>query len=202
MCIAISGKIGSGKTTVAEYIRDTYGYEIVSLASPLKKLASFKGEASITINGNAIIDSMFAREGERIAGKYIYQTMMERFVEELDSDQKPRVFLQSLGEAFRNIDEDCWVNYLLKRCTSGVHTYVCDDLRYTNEKRVLEAARWTTVRMDASPDVRIKRRHITDSIDKHPSEISLDDDVFDYYITNIGSINHLYYKIEDIMSRL
>jgi hypothetical protein len=37
--VALLAKAGHGKTTVANYLRDTYGVRIVSLASPLKKTA-------------------------------------------------------------------------------------------------------------------------------------------------------------------
>ena len=40
MKIAIIGKMGSGKTTLANYIKNTYDYTILSFAAPVKKYAT------------------------------------------------------------------------------------------------------------------------------------------------------------------
>ena len=38
--IGINGKVGSGKTTIAEYIHKKYNYDIMSFADPLKDCVS------------------------------------------------------------------------------------------------------------------------------------------------------------------
>ena len=40
MKIAIIGKMGSGKTTLAKYIKNNYNYKILSFANPVKKYAN------------------------------------------------------------------------------------------------------------------------------------------------------------------
>ena len=39
MKIALIGKMGSGKTTLAKYIEERYGYSLLSFATPVKKYA-------------------------------------------------------------------------------------------------------------------------------------------------------------------
>jgi dephospho-CoA kinase len=41
MIIGISGKARSGKDTVAEYLRDKYGYTIVKFSTPLYEIATY-----------------------------------------------------------------------------------------------------------------------------------------------------------------
>jgi dephospho-CoA kinase len=43
--IGLLGRQGSGKSTVARYLRDTFGAQVISFASPLKNMADLYGQA-------------------------------------------------------------------------------------------------------------------------------------------------------------
>lgn len=203
MNIAISGKIGSGKTTSAKYISDRYGHKIISLATPLKKLASFSTATSVRINGNAIIDSLFSNIGNKTSGKVLYRALRIKFKEELENEEKPRIFLQTLGQVFRSIEEDCWVNYLLKRCDKD-SKYICDDLRYKNELAAFQRNNWSIIRIESKEEIRSSRVVIPEGASNHPSETDLDEyaDSMMVLINDSNSINDLYSKLHSAFMEL
>jgi len=118
--IAISGKMGSGKTTLAdELIKQVHESHPdvatkVSLAAPVKEVA------------------------------YKYFLMPE--------DVKDRQLLQKIGQNFRHIKEDVWVDLMLNNVealtdTTSTDIVICDDMRFSNELNVLKQDGWFIIRL-------------------------------------------------------
>ena len=189
MRIAISGKMGSGKSTAAEILRDEYGFEIVSLATPLRKLAEMaKMPAAKEYAENTIalvyMLKLFEDPDNAIAAFQRYMALCYDCAEELNSEAKPRNFLQRLGtEVGRAIEPDVWVRELLKKTAFATVNIVCDDLRFINEATLLRASGWNLWRMEISEEVRevrlarVNGGHLPEDHNErqlHPSETELD----------------------------
>jgi|TARA_R110002012_G_scaffold321787_1_gene551397 adenylate kinase family enzyme len=128
--IAISGKMGSGKTTLAEEIRKqfTEGYNghsaMVSLGAPVKE----------------------------VARNYFL----------MPADVKDRLLLQQIGQQFRTIKPDVWVDLLMQDVagladTTEVDLAICDDVRFVNELNAMKNDGWMTIRLTVSEEEQKRR---------------------------------------------
>lgn len=128
--IAISGKMGSGKTTLADEIMKQVHESHpdvatkVSLAAPVKEVA------------------------------YKYFLMPE--------DVKDRQLLQKIGQNFRHIKEDVWVDLMLNNVgaltdTTPVDVVICDDMRFTNELNCLKKDGWFIIRLTVDEEEQKRR---------------------------------------------
>ena len=131
--IAISGKMGSGKTTLAnELIQQfTEGYNgkstMVSLGAPVKEVAC----------------------------NYFL----------MPTDVKDRSLLQQIGQQFRNIKPDVWVDLMMRdvHCmsdTTDVELFICDDVRFQNELNAMQEDGWLNIRLTVDESEQKRRLEI------------------------------------------
>ena len=130
--IAISGKMGSGKTTLADELlkqvlehcpNDDHATK-VSLATPVKQVA------------------------------YDYFLMLP--------SEKDRELLQQIGQRFRQIKNRVWVDLLLDHVhglsdTTPCEFVICDDMRFQNELEALQADGWFTIRLTVDEEEQKRR---------------------------------------------
>lgn len=183
--IALTGRMRSGKSTIADYLWLTHGFAKVSFASSLKLTA----------------DRLFS---------HLYEPIYDgRAIREY---RKPRALLQELGQKLREIDEDVWIkqaeqsmrvfeNY---RTTAGI---VIDDLRQPNEYEWARANGFVIVRVIAPETDRIERAiELGDDFDiadlTHETESYIDTFEVDYEIVNDGSIEDLERKVGEIIAEI
>ena len=122
MIIALAGKAGSGKSTIAKFLhhdlQDTYGIknEVASFATPIKDMAK------------ALTD-------------YIDEEIPDKNDEFLNSGRSYRYVLQTLGTEWgRNlICNSFWTDILDKRIASKNCHIIIDDLRFKNELEWLKS---------------------------------------------------------------
>lgn len=127
--IAISGKIASGKTTLAEYVSDKYGLPRWSLAGALKLDVS---EALYMAGLEADQESIMNMKG------------------------RLRTILQEWGTLFKEVNgEDYWVEQLFK--SAGPGPFVCDDMRFPNELDAFQRRGFLCVRLECGPWDQLKR---------------------------------------------
>jgi hypothetical protein len=177
--VAISGRICSGKSTVAQALVDHYGYTRLSIASPIKILAECARVQAFEYAGHIL--ELICPPGIKLsalAGRYAQ--LCETHVVELSSGAKPRAFLQDLGLELREYDEDIWINALLRRAADSETPVVVDDLRYWNEAVALRRSHWVLLRCYADEQtLRARRKVLYPGMDAirldHPSEHALDD---------------------------
>ena len=118
--IALLARAGHGKTTVANYLRDTYGAKIVSLAGPLKRCAK---------NVMGFSDAqLYGSQAEKEAVDPRYGMSARRFLQLLGTEGLrhefgPDVHVHAL---LHSIEED-------DARTDTHNVYVVDDTRFTNE---------------------------------------------------------------------
>ena len=165
--ILISGKMGSGKTTLSGHISEIFsadGYRVSQM-----KFADIIYELH----------------------DYILKTLIENGVNH--GITKDRALLQFLGTDFgRRIDKDIWAKIALRRAMEKIKyrqetgvtrsIIIIDDARFENEFNIFSDA--LRVRLEAPEDVRKYRAESWSDV-PHPSETGLDqyamDAKFDMY---------------------
>ncbi|MAE82240.1 MAG: hypothetical protein CMB80_05870 [Flammeovirgaceae bacterium] len=151
--VVVSGKIGSGKDTIADHLINKYGFFKYGFADSLKKLTAMLFEVDV--------------------GDHVGQSLT------LDD----REILQKTGTFGRSIDKDCWVRLLLQRLDeSHCNRVVIKDARFPNEIEALEAyckerdIQFFTIRINNISTLkdfrRLKLGKTFDRIKKYPSYLS------------------------------
>ena len=181
--IGISGKFTSGKDTLARYIMTrVYGYCAIALADSLKELCTTRlltevvrapvYEAFTTLGRQAGIPLVASRV------KRTCEDIFTRYPDEMNT-VKPRQILQQVGGKFRELDEDIWVKILLAKVAKMEGNAIVTDVRYKNEKRILEQNGYVMIRLHIDQAMQFKRYeqlYGTPTIEKlsHRSETDLD----------------------------
>lgn len=121
MLIAVAGKAGSGKDTIADYFVSQYGFKKIALADPIKRLVK-----DVFVLDDHIVYDRIARE----------QPLPQW------NNWSVRKLLQFIGtELFREkIDDGIWVKSLYYRVQSDpLSNYIVSDVRFPNEMSFLSA---------------------------------------------------------------
>lgn len=175
--IAISGHAGSGKDTVAEFLKEQL-YE--------------NGNTSVLITHYAdllkyVCKNFFGWDGKK--------------------DEAGRTLLQHIGtDVVRAQDPDFWIDFIIKilKFFDGQWDFVIiPDVRFPNELTKLVEQRWdvTSLRVVRSDRTSHHISHHTSSLTekqrKHSSETSMDNVPPDFCIENDGSLNELKEKINN-----
>ena len=163
--MALAGKMGSGKSTVSDFLIKSFQFKQYSFASKLKEIAT----------------DLFNME------------------------VKDRVLLQMLGTRVREIEQDAWVNYVLKQLNAEAPLRaVIDDMRYLNESEILRENGFTLIKLEAPLSTRNKRgvEGLNEATAMHPSEVELDNINYDYVIDSSGTIEDSYKEIMKILEEV
>lgn len=137
----------------------------------------------------------FAKPIYEIARKYFGMTT------------KDRKLLQDIGQKFREINPDIWVNLLL-RSLNKHDRYVISDIRQANEYIKCKEEGFIPVKVSANLDLRIERCKKRDGIEnpdtslwENESETGADN--FSYYeIDNNSTLEDLYKQIDKLCEKL
>jgi guanylate kinase len=168
--IAISGKMGTGKTTLLHILQaNEPNFKRLSLADPVKEVAQ---------------NYFMMPKGE-----------------------KDRWLLQQIGQKFRSIRQEVWVDLLNEKAKAMIQNQfipICDDVRFPNELATLKENGWIVIRLKLSEEEqlnRIKRTYGGDweqhwSNRYEESETALDDigdEQYDFVFenTDIEGLNEL-----------
>lgn len=185
MIIALSGKKGSGKDTVADMIVNIMEEKYRNkYRSVFKKSYAYKLKQIVAILTDTTIEQNLTTEG-----KNTYISIFEKTLGQLQ---------QIVGtECFRNVlDTDIWVKALLYTYTPG-DVWLITDCRFPNEVESVKNLDGLCIRIN-------RNLCCTDSRDlNHPSEIALDNYTnFDYIIDNNCTLDELRVKVEDLISKI
>lgn len=175
--ILITGKMGSGKTAIANRLVMEYAYPKESMANWIKHtVAKHYGldeiDKSMTINNKSM-----------------------------------RTYLQEVGKYMRMVDIDWHVDELFDRLhRTGVKLFVIDDIRFINEaKRIKDKYNCLVIKVECDERPRLERIILrdmvvpTDSQLKDVSETEVDDIPHDYVIDNNGTLLELFDKLDAII---
>lgn len=134
-----------------------------------------------------------------------------------DGKTKNRSLLQDIGTKFREIDEDVWINALLKDIESERrmrinHSYrpediVVTDCRMPNEYRALQEKNFVFIRVITNENIR--RQRLIDRGDiftekdlKHHTESFYDYFHYEYEISNNDSKEEAFESLDKIIQRI
>jgi hypothetical protein len=169
--LAITGKKGSGKTTVAGFLK-TRLHEEVSFASPLKELCR----------------TVFGLTSEQLEDPVLKETVDFRY------GVSPRKILQEVGTGlFRETlpklipnTEHIWVRCLGRKIDEltemGVTNIVVSDVRFDDEADFLRKRKFTIIHTIRPGQV----------VDSHSSELGITRDPSDLVIENSSGLSDLY----------
>ena len=144
--IGLCGDIGSGKSTVAKFLWEEYGYGAASFAAKLK----------------AVAKDVFGLTDEQVNGTQAEKAApIPHVMDRAGNPRSARFILEYLGtEGFRAIDPYVWVDYAMRKVdqhsdgSPGSPRWVFQDVRVPNEFEAIrdrDGVVWEVVRDDKPP---------------------------------------------------
>ena len=209
MIIGISGYIGSGKDTVADYLTTFKGFKRMSYAGPLKDaVASVFGWDRDMLEGT----TKSSREWREQVDPW--------WAERLDIKHlTPRWVLQQWGTEVgrRAFHDDIWIASIENKLRTTKDNVVISDCRFPNELKSIKRSGGITIRVFRGENPLWHDAAITfakgfygtgykdamkilESHGVHASEYSSVGLDYDYYVDNNGTIDQLHTKIDSIIN--
>lgn len=152
-------------------------------------------------------------EQEKLANP-IYKIAQEYF----NMTKKDRKLLQFIGNGFRALNKDIWINHLIKRINEKKEIFrsvmfdlrfVIDDCRFENEFNILKENGFIIIGLKCPDEIRMKRLEKRDGTtqcetlnDISETEMNLFIDKCDYYINTSGSYDDNYIQLEETMEAI
>lgn len=160
--IGITGKAGSGKDTLADYICNSYGAQKLALADPIKAILN----SIFGFPADAWNDRGWKEQPQAMIG------------------HSPRVLAQSLGTQWgRSINEDLWISKLVGRWrASDCAMTVVPDVRFDNEAVYMLRSGGMMIRVE---------RDEVEPVAPHESEAGVQDQLVHLSIVNNGTVEDL-----------
>lgn len=210
--ISISGFIGSGKDSVADYLISEHGFRRISFASSLKDAV-----AAIFSWDRAMLDGLTPESREwrdQIDPWWAKRLKIKTLT--------PRWVLQQWGtEVCRlHFHMDIWVAAVenkLRTCTDDI---VITDSRFKNELKSIKSVNGTTIRVHRGPEPEWYKaaadynrgpdgntgwaigKAVLDRNHVHASEYSSVGLKYDYHLSNDDTLEGLYAKVDVILNQL
>lgn len=209
MILGITGFIGSGKDTIADYLVTEHGFRRISFAASLKDAVS----------------SVFGWDRELLEGttkssRKWREIKDEWWTKRLGIDITPRWVLQHWGtEVFReHFHQDIWVASVENKLRQAKDDIVITDCRFANEVAAIKTSGGITLRVERGPrpewyDAAISFNkgewgNMTWALSReelrrkkvHASEYSSVGLEYDHYIENNGTIGELHEKINQLLN--
>jgi hypothetical protein len=210
MILGVTGLIGSGKDTIADYLVTEHGFKRVSFAASLKDAVA----------------AVFGWDREMLEGTSKQSRAWREEVDEWWADRlampdlTPRWVLQYWGtDVFRNhFHTDIWVASVENKLRQSKDDIVITDCRFANEVNAIKSSGGITCRVfrgenpvwyDAAisynrgPDGNTSWALGKAKLDKnkvHASEYSSVGLKYDHFIDNNGSINDLHKQVNQLLN--
>jgi hypothetical protein len=211
MIVGITGLIGSGKDTAADYLCTFHGFKRMSFAGALKDAVAvvfnwdrdlLEGSTKVSREWREEVDTWWA---ERLNIPHL----------------TPRWVLQQWGTevARKGFHNDIWVASVENRLRGLKDDIVITDCRFANELKAIKNAGGITIRTHRGPapawtefakeynsetnDVKreLLKTILEQQYNAHASEYSGVGLAYDYYVDNNKNIDGLHKQIEQIIKR-
>ncbi|MFE1126789.1 hypothetical protein ACFW6R_09045 [Streptomyces albidoflavus] len=189
--IALIGRARSGKDTVAAHLTaQPFNYYRLAFADALKQAA---------LEADPLVDA--GNTGYRFAYARLSK-LVDAIGWERAKDEYPEVrrFLQRFGQSVRDLDEDFWLNLVLRKVDGAARLnipVVVSDVRYANEANALAERGFTLVRIKR---VSATGRFLPGENGTHRSETELDDYPVNHTLINCGTVAELCAQVDDLVA--
>jgi hypothetical protein len=198
--ISISGFIGSGKDTAAEYLINNHNFTKLSFAGALKDCVS------VVFGWDRVL-----LEGETLESRQWREQVDSWWADRLDMPHlTPRWVLQYWGTEVCRVGfhKDIWVAALENKLNKVGGNVVITDARFSNELIAVKNLKGTLIRVERGPKP-IWYEHaarfnqgieVTPPEGVHASEYSSVGLDYDYIILNSDTLKELYHQIDLIIN--
>lgn len=140
MIIGVSGKRGSGKTTLGELLELKYGFTPVSFAATLKTMVKY----------------YFNLTEDHVNGGLKEEPLPQW------QNYTPRQIMIDFGQFFRRFDPDFWVKAAFKGLNLAEKNYIVTDVRFPNEANYIKSLGGALIRLNRASSLNIYKGEIND----------------------------------------
>lgn len=170
--IAITGLMGSGKTTALELIMETnYDYAYIKFAEPLYDIQQF-------------VYDRIGREQPKPKDRKLLQWLGTDWGRSIDENLWVNVFRNEVRQAREILPPGAYI--------------LNDDTRFDNEAETIKDLGGYIVEVVASPEVRASRIELIQT--GHASEKGIDNRFIDFKVVNNGTLDDLREAIKGVLS--
>jgi adenylate kinase family enzyme len=212
--VAFSGKMCSGKTTMAELLVERYNFNRLAIGDQIKAVSNLFVENMVGLE--EYIEKWLPEHKERIIKgfkEYKKQTEGAIFVKQGKvylKNEAYRGLTQKTGDIVRGeYGDDVWINLLMKQADEIVKNggkVVCDDVRLLVEKENFEDTGYKMIRLNINEEDQKKRilktyKTYNEEALKHKTETELDQAVFEFSIdATENDIEQVFQKVQNYLS--
>jgi len=202
MIISITGKIGSGKDTVADIIKQTtqIDWEVKKFAGKLKTIAEILcGVPKFNFEDQEFKKTQMSEEWGMTYREFLQKLGTEAMRDGLHKN----VWINALFADYRPLDDTLRssMGNVIDYSECEFPNWIITDTRFPNEMEAVKRRKGLIIKVERDLILRKGYSTPTES-DLHPSETSLDNYTeWDYVIENNGTLQELNQKVIDILEK-
>jgi hypothetical protein len=182
--IGITGNIGSGKTTISDYLEVDYAFKQYSFADPIKNMAVSFGFKYHEVFGTQE-QKLEINEHWGVSGRHFLQKLGTDIFRDIVPKVIPDLNLGGSGSPWIRAFE---INMLDQKEKTNI---VIGDIRFIDEAK--------SIRDMGGYIIKIEQLVPDNDTEKHSSEKDIDNIQADFIIYNTGTLDSLYGKIDAIL---
>lgn len=139
MIIGITGKIGSGKTTIARHLK-TLGFEEYCFADPLKKIGSIFGFSN---------SQLYGTQEQKLEIHPFWKISARTFLQKVGTE----LFRENLPKIIPEMSNSVWVDIFKQKYQQSPRNYVISDVRFLDEANAIKELGGVIVRVQRNNNI-------------------------------------------------